>query len=96
MRTYVDANAGLSSRSAGEFRLGVFDDVPLEQVQPVRAVAAQLAGHAAGVNGPVVRLEKLRIDLERRAHAERRQHQVARRQALVGAKVAADIPAPPA
>src|SRR5688500_20355414 len=56
-------------------------------MQPVRAVAVQFTRHAGG-GRLVMRLEKLGIHLERRAHAERRQHEVAGGETLVGAEVA--------
>ena len=69
-----------------ELRLG-FREPVLEHVQAVRAIAAQLGSQAAGVHRALVRLEELGVDVARRAHAERREHQVARGQALPGAEV---------
>ena len=60
-----------------ELGLGVSEPV-LEHVQPVRAIAAELGSQPAGVNGALVCFEKLGVDVARGAHAERREHQVAR------------------
>ena len=74
-----------------ELRLGVLEPM-LEHVQAVRAIASQLGSEAAGVHGPRVRLEKLAVDVSRRAHAERREHQVAGGQSFEGAKVGGAFP----
>ncbi len=59
----------------------------LEHVQSVRPITAQLWTKTAGIDGALVRLEELGVDLAGRAHAERREHQVARGHAFPGTEV---------